>query len=515
MYAKVLGSSLMGMNGFIVDIETDLSNGLPQFQIVGLPDSAIRESKERVRAAIKNSDYKFPMNRITINLAPADIKKEGSGFDLPMAIAILLADEQIILKKEYECIEDTLFIGELSLDGSLQSVNGILSMVMAAKEKGITKVIVPKINIEEASLVKGIETYGFSNLNETIDFIEKNLQININNYPNQDNEQINFKEIIEDFADVKGHYQIKRAVEVAVAGMHNLILIGPPGSGKSMIAKRIPSVLPELTWDEMLEVTKIYSVAGELNDRGKLVNIRPFRSPHHSISTPGLIGGGQAIKPGEISLSHRGVLFLDELPEFSRSSLESMRQPLEDGCVTISRAKSNYTFPCEVMFVGAMNPCKCGYYGSDVPNHECQCTPLEVKRYRTKLSGPLLDRVDISIEVPWLNIETLRDKKVGKTSTEMRKSIKNAREIQNKRFKDVNIKYNSEMSSKLVRKYCFIDNKAEKILNENFNKFGFSGRTLDRIFKISRTIADIENSQNIELSHIAEALNYRILDKQL
>ncbi|OEG00385.1 magnesium chelatase [Vulcanibacillus modesticaldus] len=515
MYAKVQGSSIIGIDGSIIDIEIDLSNGLPQFQIVGLPDSSIKEAKERVRAAIKNTGYNFPMKRITINLAPADIKKEGSGFDLPMAIGILLASDQISIKKIRFSLGETLFIGELSLDGSIQSINGILSMTLAARDNNISSLIVPRANVEEARLVSEIDVYGFSHIREVINFLADELDTKDQSVYTNSKQNLNEAEMDNrnNFADVKGHYQVKRAIEVAVAGMHNLLMVGPPGSGKSMIAKRISSVLPELTWSEALEVTQIHSVAGELNERGKLINNRPFRSPHHTISTAGLVGGGTTPKPGEISLAHRGVIFLDELPEFNRSSLESLRQPLEDGKVKISRAKANHVFPSEVMLVAAMNPCKCGYFGTNVPNHECQCSLTEVKRYRAKISGPLLDRIDIQIEVPWVNIETLREKKKEKSSQEMREEIAKAREIQKKRFKEKGIQFNSEMNSIQVRKYCRLEEQAETLLHNFFNQMGLSGRSLDRILKISRTIADLDESELIKVSHLAEAINYRALEK--
>jgi len=512
MFAKVLSSTIIGIDGYPISIEVDLANGLPQFQIVGLPDSAIRESKERVRAAIKNTGYDFPMKRITINLAPADLKKEGSRFDLPMAIGILLASDQIKNIKAGISLEKTLFMGELSLDGQIQKGNGILSMAIAAKNNHFDTIIVPKENIEEARLVKGIKVFGFSHLNELIIFLSDGVlpqeKVNVENDVFLDIEEV------DDFIDVQGHYQVKRAIEIAVAGMHNIIMVGPPGSGKSMIAKRISSVLPNLTESEMLEVTKIHSVAGELKSN-HLINKRPFRQPHHSISVAGLIGGGSTPKPGEVSLAHHGVLFLDELPEFTRLSIESLRQPLEDGLITISRARANYRFPTKLMLVGAMNPCKCGYFGTQVPNHECQCLPSEVKRYRSRISGPMLDRMDIQIEVPWVNINELRSKQNPKSSQEMKSVIEEARKIQKKRFAKSKIKYNAQMNSKQVKQYCILDENAENLLKKSFDQLGFSGRSLDRILKIARTIADIEQDKTIGVAHLAEAINYRFFERNI
>lgn len=515
MYAKVKGYSIIGIKGHPIDIEVDLANGLPQFQIVGLPDSSIRESKDRVRAAIKNSNYEFPLKRITVNLAPADIRKEGSAFDLPISIGILLAAEQIKIHNTVN-IEETLLIGELSLDGTLQSVNGILPIAIAAKENGIKNIIIPENNYNEASLVIGINVFGFSNIKEVINYLENtntNKSINISN-TNTSTSNMNKINDPDDFDDVKGQYQVKRSIEVAVAGMHNLLMIGPPGSGKSMLAKRIPGILPDLTWDETLEIMKIYSVVGELKGYNKIISKRPFRNPHHSISVAGLIGGGANPKPGEISLAHRGLLFLDEVAEFPRGVLESLRQPLEDGKVNISRARASYIYPSKFMLVGAMNPCKCGYYGTDVPNHQCQCTPSEVNRYRNKISGPFLDRFDLHIEVPWVNIQALRDNKKERNSKNMKESINKARKIQIDRFANININFNSEMNTKLVKKHCCLDSKAEELLNLSFNHYGLSGRSLDRILKLSRTIADLDESEDIKLSHLAESLNYRVLDRR-
>ncbi len=511
MYAKLRCFTIIGIDGYPLLIEVDIANGLPYFQIVGLPDSSIREAKDRVRASISNSGYKFPLKRITVNLAPADLKKEGSSFDLSICIGVLLAADEIMLNSKIK-LEETLFIAELSLDGSLQPVSGVLPIMMAALSNGIKQVIVAAGNYREATIIKEVEVLAFNRLAEVVNY----LQTGKYNYEiGEISDELPIKQgLCEDFVDVKGQQQAKRVIEIAVAGMHNFLMVGPPGSGKSMLARRIPTIMPDLRWEERLEVTKIYSVAGKLKQKTALVQSRPFRSPHHTISIVGLIGGGSNPRPGEISLAHRGLLFLDELPEFNRTVLESLRQPLEEGTVHISRAKAAYKYPAKFMLVAAMNPCKCGFYGTTIPNKSCICSLAEVHRYRNRLSGPLIDRFDLHSEIPWTGFEKIRETKTGRTSKEMKETVAQALKIQLKRFEKSGITFNSEMSAKMVKTYCKLDNPTEQMLKETFNYYGFSGRSLDRILKISRTIADIENSDEIKQAHVAEALNYRILDRR-
>jgi len=501
MLAKVFSCAVIGLEGAIVQVEVDISRGLPSFAIVGLPDTAVQESRERVRAAIKNSSLQFPGTRLTVNLAPADLRKEGPAYDLPIALGILLANDQL-----WADVSSCLFIGELSLDGGVRHTNGILPLASVAKEQGFERVFVPSVDAAEASLIQGLEVIPVEDLGQLAMQLQ-GLEEMKPYQPDYDLEEEGPPEYVTDMCHVKGQEHVKRALEVAASGGHNVLMTGPPGAGKTLVARAMPSVLPSMSIDEALEVTKIYSISGLLPPETPLIRHRPFRAPHHTISHAGLVGGGRWPRPGEISLSHRGVLFLDEIPEFGTRVLEVMRQPMEDKVVTISRAQGTLTFPANFTLVAAMNPCPCGYFGD--PVKECTCTLSMVSRYQKRLSGPLLDRIDIHTEVPRVEYDKLTDDRLGEPSEQIRARVEKARRIQRQRFADTGLSCNADMGPAEVREYCQVDEAGRSLLRAAMQQLQMSARAFHRVLKLGRTIADLAGAEDIETAHLAEAIQYR------
>lgn len=507
MLAKVYSAAVYGVDAYEVEIEVNASTGNPVIVVVGLPDAAVKESKDRVTTAIANSGYRWPKGRTTINLAPADVRKEGPSFDLPIALAMIAASEQI----ELPLFNRYCFVGELALDGGVRSVNGVLPVALEAKRRGKKAIVVPEENAQEAAVVEGITTYGVRNLRQAFEFLRGDQPLTPVVAEALSEAPLDYEV---DFADVRGQHAAKRAVEVAVAGGHNLIMVGPPGSGKSMLAKRIPTIMPPMTFDEAIETTKIHSICGFLANQRAFLSLRPFRSPHHTISDAGLLGGGSNPSPGEVTLAHHGVLFLDELPEFKRSTLEVMRQPLEDGKVTISRAAGTVTYPAEFVLVGALNPCPCGFFGD--LRRECRCSAVQVQRYRQRISGPLLDRIDIHVEVPAVQFKELTSTQPAESSAAIRERVLAARVIQQERFAATpKIRCNARMSSKALKTYCALDEESRELLRTAMSELNLSARAHDRILKVARTIADLEAAPDLTAQHLSEAIQYRTLDRNL
>ncbi len=504
MFSRIKSVGIFGIDSYMIEIEADVSGGLPCFDIVGLPDAAVKEARDRVRSAIKNCGFKFPQGRITINLAPADKKKEGAVYDLPILLSILKASDQL------KCnTEDSIFLGELSLDGKVRKVNGVLAMVITARQNGIKKVFVPFDNANEASAVEGVEVYPVSDVKAVIAHLKDEKPIATHIFKNESTATV---DTMLDFSDVKGQIVAKKALEVAAAGGHNILLIGPPGAGKSMLAKRLPTILPEMTFEESIETTKIHSVAGILNSKNPLVTTRPFRAPHHTVSSVGLTGGGSVPKPGEISLAHNGVLFLDELPEFKREAMEALRQPLEDGKITVSRALGSVTYPSSITLVAAMNPCPCGFFGH--PSKPCSCSQNMVRKYLNKISGPMLDRLDLHVEVPPVDYKSLNDVSPTESSKEIRERVNHARKKQIERYKGTGVTCNAHLTPSMLREFCVMSEDASKYLSASFDKLGLSARAYDRILKVARTVADLNDSDIIEKVHVLTAIRFRSLDRK-